>query len=48
MQMALGAVIAGWHVGWVELVRRISLGAMFGMRSARYRSYLAIRPRSAG
>jgi hypothetical protein len=38
----------GWQVGWVELVRRISLGAMFGIRSARYRSYLTIRPRPAG
>lgn len=35
----------GWQVGWVELVRRISLGALFGIRATRFRSYLAVQGR---
>jgi hypothetical protein len=30
----------GWRVGWVELVRRASLGLLFGMHAMRFRSYL--------
>jgi hypothetical protein len=35
----------GWQVGPVELVRRVSLGVMFGMRAARFRRYLEVGAR---
>jgi hypothetical protein len=32
----------GWRVGRTEILRRMALGAMFGMRSARFRQYLKV------
>jgi hypothetical protein len=36
----------GWRVGRLELLRRIALGTLFGMRSARFRQYLGIEAAS--
>jgi hypothetical protein len=41
-QGVAAASTRGWRVGRVELLRRIALGALFGMRSARFRQYLKI------
>jgi hypothetical protein len=39
------ARMRGWQVGWVELVRRVSLGALFGIHATRFRSYLTAQAR---
>jgi hypothetical protein len=31
----------GWHVGRIELLRRVAMGTLFGIHTMRYRIYLA-------